>query len=114
MAMALDNPFHGTDLKYLLEINASGFNMDTDFFEVELRRGAKTLVLHREDLPVETTTEIVDNITKDKNLYYVCFASDYFDPGLIEVKVTAHVPDDDFPNGIRRMVDKFKLANVQP
>lgn len=111
--MAQDNAFIGTELKYLLEIEASGFDMDTDYFEVLLKRGSKQLVFHREDLAVETYIEIVDNISVEKHHYYVCFDSEYFGAGLITVVVTAHVPDSDFDDGIRKIVDKFNLVNIQ-
>ena len=111
--MERDSAFVGTELKYLLEIEAEGFDMDTDFFEVTLKRGSKQLVLHREDMPVEEYSVVKDNITIVKHHYYVCFDSAYFGTGLITVVVRADVPDADFPDGSRTIIDKFDLINIQ-
>ena len=111
--MAQDSAFNTSDRKYLLEINAVGFSMDTDDFDVLLKRGSKSLLLHKEDLVVENYTVVENNITIDKNHYYVCFATDYFGPGDITVVITAYVPDTDFESGFRREVDRFTLTNVK-
>ena len=111
--MAQDNAFNTSDRKYLLEINAVGFDMDADNFDVLLKRGGKTLLFHKDDLVVETYTVVQDNISIDKNHYYVCFPTDYFGPGDITVVITAYVPDTDFEAGYRREVDKFNLVNVK-
>lgn len=111
--MAQDNAFNTSDLKYLLEINAVGFSMDTDDFDVVLKRGSKTLIFNKADLVVEPYTVVENNITIEKNHYYVCFPSDYFGPGDVTVVITARVPDTDFEAGYRREVDKFNLVNVK-
>lgn len=110
--MAKEQAFNGTMLKYLLEITASGFDMDRDDFEVALKRGTKSLTFRKEDLAVETYTEVIDNVSVEKHHYYVCFDSSYFGNGTIVVVVTAWVPDSDFDGGVRRIVDKFDLINV--
>jgi len=99
-------------LKYLLEITASGFDMDTDNFEVTLKRGSKSLTFTKEDMVAEEYTDIVDNISITKHHYYVCFDSSYFGNGVISAVVTAWIPDDDFEGGLRRIVDKFDIINV--
>ena len=71
------------------------------------------IIFHKEDLVVETYTVVENNVTIDKNHYYVCFATDYFGPGDITVVITAYVPDTDFESGYRREVDKFTLTNVK-
>lgn len=111
--MAQDNAFNTSDRKYLLEINAVGFSMDTDDFDVVLKRGSKSLIFHKDDLVVEPYTVVENNITIEKNHYYVCFATDDFGPGDVTVVVTAYVPDTDFDSGFRREVDKFNLVNVK-
>jgi len=111
--MAQDSAFNTADRKYLLEINATGFSMDADDFDVLLKRGNKTLLLHKEDLPKEPYTVVENNISIERNHYYVCFATDYFGPGDITVVVTAYVPDLHFESGYRREVDKFTLTNVK-
>ncbi len=107
-----DTTFEGTELKYLLEIEATGFNMETDDFNVTLKRGDKELHFEKADLVVEPYTEIVNNVSIEKHHYYVCFDSAYFGPGGIKVVVTMYVPDDAFDDGYRTIVDAFNLINV--
>ena len=108
-----DNAFIGTELKYLLEISASGFDMDRDDFEITLKRGSKSLNLKKSDLVVEDYTVVEDNISITKHHYYVCFDSAYFGSGIIAAIITAYVPDEDFDDGFRTEVDKFDLVNVK-
>lgn len=107
-----DNAFQGTMLKYLLEITASGFDMDRDDFEITLKRGAKSLTIPKSDMVVEAYTESENNILIEKHRYYVCFDSAYFGNGVIVAVVTAWIPDTDFEGGVRKEVDKFNLINV--
>ncbi|MBR4758347.1 MAG: hypothetical protein IK084_06020 [Bacteroidaceae bacterium] len=107
-----DTTFDGTKLKYLLDIKATGFEMDRDDFDVLLRRGEKSLLLHKSDLVVKPVTVVENNVSIEKHEYYVCFDSHYFGPGTITVIVTMQVPDADFPDGFRTIVDKFGLINV--
>lgn len=109
---AHEKTFEGTELKYLLEIESSGFNMETDYFEITLRRGEKELKFKRDDLVAEPYTVVVDNISIEKHHYYVCFDTAYFGPGPITAIVVALVPDSDFAAGTRKIVDKFLLTNV--
>lgn len=110
--MAQDKVFYGTECKYLLEITADGFDMHRDDFTVDLKRGQKTKHYDKEDLVVETYTDIVDNISTDKYRYYVCFDTKEFGTGVITAIVTAKVPDADFEDGIRDIVWKFELTAV--
>lgn len=109
-----DTTFEGTKLKYLLEIEATGFNMETDDFNVTLKRGGKELHFEKADLVVEPYNEVdpETNISTEKHHYYVCFDSAYFGPGAITVVVTMYVPDNAFDDGFRTIVDKFNLVNV--
>ncbi|MBQ6577232.1 MAG: hypothetical protein IJL91_05740 [Bacteroidales bacterium] len=110
--MAKEHAYNGTMLKYLLEITASGFDMDRDDFEVTLKRGSKSLTFKKEDMVTEEYTDIVNNISITKHHYYVCFDSTYFGNGVLVAVVTAWIPDDDFDDGRRRIVDRFDLINV--
>lgn len=111
--MIYDSAFYGTEAKFLLEITSPGFDMDRDEFEVELKRGSVTKTFAKSDLVVETYTDTVDGNPVEKNNYYVCFDTREFGKGIMTAIVTAHVPDNDFPDGIRDEVDKFDFFNVK-
>ena len=97
-----NDPFYlGGDLKFLVELEAPGFDMDDDRFTVTLK-GRKT----------EKVYEKADLVTDGEGKWYCCFESDDFGPGLIQVVLTAYVPDDDFEDGIRTEILKYNLINV--
>ena len=93
--------FVGTDLKFKLDITSPGFSMETDDFEVDLSRGQNTLHFEKEDLVVD-----------DQDNYYVCFSSSALGAGTVKATITAHVPDEDFEDGIRDEVYKFDLVSL--
>ena len=88
-----DKIIYGTTLKYLLEIQADGFDMTDDDFDVKLACQAtgKTITLSKSDL-------VYDG---DGDNWYVIFDSREIGPGIVDATVTAHVPDSDCPGGMR-------------
>ena len=112
--MAQDKGYNGTMPKFLLEITASGFDMDRDDFEVVLNRGEKVKTITKAEMPTDLYTVVENNISIEKHHYYVCFDSAYFGPGMITAVVNMWVPDNDFPGGRRKIVDKFEFYNNLP
>ncbi len=96
-----ERTFVGTMLKYALTIEAEGFSMADDDFEVLLKRGPNSLLLKKDDLVVD-----------EHGQYYVCFDSKPLGPGIVSAVITAKVPDDDFPDGVRDEVYKLELVNL--
>ena len=103
MSMELINePFYvGADLKFLVELTAPGFDMDDDDFTVTLTGRKVEKVFHKQDL-----------VTDGEGHWYCCFNSTEFGPGVIQVILTAYVPDDDFEDGYRTEINKYNLINV--
>ena len=99
--MIHERAFVGTELKFLVEIEAGGFSMVDDDFTVTIKRGSKQHVFQKADL-------VKDN--EDK--FYVCFDSAEFGTGTIQAVVTAYVPDSDFPDGLRTEVYMMDLLTV--
>ena len=97
----MDRPFIGTDLKFILEIESPGFDMDRDEFEVLLEGGEGSVLLRKQDM------------VSDGENWYRCFSTKSLGAGLIRATVTAHVPDDDFEDGIRDEVDKYVIADIR-
>lgn len=86
----MDTAFFGTELKYLIEVEAGGFSMVDDDFTVTLKRGAKQKVFAKTDL-----------IKDEEDNFYVVFDSAELGRGAVQATVTAYVPDTDFPDGLR-------------
>ena len=97
-----DEAFLGTEKKYVIDIQSSGFDMERDEFEIEIKRGPNTILLRKSDL--------VQDI--DGN-FYITFDTAELGAGGVSMTVTAHVPDADFPDGIRDEVEKFKFLRIK-
>lgn len=110
--MIYDSAFFGSEIKCLVEVSSPGFDMVRDDFEIDLKRGSTTKHFAKSDLITETYTETVDGQSVEKTDYYLCFDTRDFGKGLLTAIITAHVPDNDFPDGIRDEVDKFDFFNI--
>lgn len=99
-----DRVLIGTELKYKVEIEASGFSMDENDFTVEVRRGTKSKLFEKPDMIIHET--------ESGNEYYVAFDTSELGTGKYDFITTAYVPDDDFEDGLRTEVDKQTLAIV--
>lgn len=111
--MIYDSAYFGSEVKFIVEITSAGFDMVRDDFEIDLKRGSTTKHFAKSDLVVETTTETVNNEQVEKTNYYLCFDTRDFGKGVVTAIITAHVPDHDFPDGIRDEVDKFDFLNIK-
>ena len=99
----MERPYIGTDLKFIIEIESPGFSMSRDEFEVLLEGSEGEILVPKRDMVHDANGK-----------WYVCFDTNDLGPGLIRATVTAHVPDDDFVDGIRDEVDKYVIADVRP
>lgn len=92
-----DEIYVGTELKYVVRIEAEGFDMWEHEFEVDIVRGPKKLHFAKDDM-----------VISDEE-FYVCFDTRELGPGRVYAYITAHVPDSDFQDGIRDEVQKIEL-----
>lgn len=99
--MINDKIFVGTELKFKIEIEAEGFSMTDDDFNIVIQRRNVKKVFNKEDL-----------VNDGEGGYYVCFDSAEFGPGMVSAVVTAYVPDSDFEDGLRTEVYAMDLVNI--
>ena len=111
-----DGTWVGTVLKYKVEITVEGFSMDDDDFEVEIRRGNKSVILEKSDLlihEVEPEGSGSGSGSGEPELeYYMLVDTEALGPGKYEVITRAYVPDDDIEGGVRPEIDKQTLIIV--
>lgn len=93
--------YKGTDLKFAINIDSPGFNMDDDDFTIELINGRRKVIIDK------------DNMVHGDDGWYLCFDSSEMGSGDITIVVYAHVPDDDFEDGIRTEVYKDILCHIE-
>ena len=105
-----DRVFEGTRVKYLVQIESSGFSMETDDFNITIRRGKNERTFQKSELVEET---VIQDGEEHKN-YYLCFDTSEFGTGMAECIIRAYAPDTDFEDGFRTEVDKFKLLITDP
>lgn len=93
----------GTDLKFLVEPETSGFDKTEHDWEVEVSRGnGRSFLFHRDELARDA----------DDN-FYVCFSTETYGSGLYMITIYTHTPDVDFPDGMRDEVFNAALINIK-
>lgn len=92
----------GSDLKFLVEPTASGFDKTRDEFEVTITRGSVEKTFYKSELAMD-----------EQNNFYVCFSTDDFGAGQYYITVTTHTPDDDFDDGFREDVVQYPLIKIE-
>lgn len=109
----MDNVYVGTELKFLIEIEADNFSMVDNDFTVEIVRGPNHQFFAKADLvDEEYEEEDTDHNTVTKHHYYVCFDTATLGIGNYCAIVTAYVPDLDFSDGLRTEVYKVELGKL--
>lgn len=97
-------------MKYRVRIHIDGFDMVSDDFDITIAKsGGAQHVFQKSDLVERTITEGGEV----KTAYYLCFDTSEFGPGPLVAIVRAYVPDQDFPDGYRTVIDKLELVNVR-
>lgn len=82
--------FIGTDLKYKLDITATGFDAATDGYSADV---------YINDVEVDNC-RIVTNSNGES---FLCIPTEGLTSGVLTLKVTAYIPDTDFPGGVRKV-----------
>lgn len=81
--------YFGETPKYLLEIEASGLDMEDYDFSVRLQRGSNSIVIPKSQM-------IVDN-----DDWYLTFDTKALGVGTVRAIVIAEIPDTDYQGGTR-------------
>lgn len=100
--MATD-AFNNGDLKFKVELESTGFSMETHEFSFQLRRGSKYVPIDNEMI-----------VERDGG-YYLCLTTQMLKPlgtGEVYLIGIAKVPDSDFASGIRNEVCRILLCNL--
>lgn len=105
----------GTDLKFRIDIAATGFAMDTDDFVIDLYSGKSHTTLTKDDLIYVSDLD-AESSEDGEGLdagWYLTVNTDDYAPGMLWMSVRAHVPDDDFSAGYRREVAVAPLCEIR-
>lgn len=99
--MAEDRYYLGSDLKFKIEITASGFDQSTDDYTIDLYCGNKKIAYTQADI-VEQDGE-----------YYLLVNTSLLKPGTMKLVITAMVPDDAFESGVRREIEVINIGTIK-
>ena len=99
--MNIDKCYIRTDLKWLINVECEGFDMDEDDFDVELRCGAQCYKCKDSE------------VVKEGDDWYLCIDTTKFKPGLLQMVFMAYVPDDAFEDGTRTEVGVLNLCQLR-
>lgn len=94
-----DKTYLGNELKYIVDISASGFSMARDRFTIDIMRGPHVLHFKKDDMEID-----------EDGHFCVCFDTALLGPGRVSAVITAFVPDSDFADGMR--TEKYKIENL--
>ena len=94
----LDEIFIPTEVKFAFKIEADGFSMDDDDFNVVVKGSTGSVTLEKDDC-----------FDDGEGHWYFAFDSSDVGPGQPVATVTAYVPDTDYPDGLRTEAYKMKL-----
>lgn len=92
----------GSDLKFLVEPTADGFNKNRDEWEVIISRGSTERTFSKSELAVD-----------EHDNYYVCFSTEVFGYGQYYITFITHTPDEDFEDGFREDIVQYPLCKVE-
>lgn len=99
--MTEEKYFIGSDLKFKVEITASGFNQNTDEYTIDICCGNRELHFTNEDVITEGGS------------HYLLINTDLLRPGIMKMVVTAKVPDHMSTSGKRREVDVKNIGTIR-
>lgn len=89
----------GEDLKFEVNLTATGFDMNRDNYKIDFYCGNKTLHFTKSDIKTHG----------DK--FYLPVPTANLTPGLMRMVITAYVPDSDFADGTRT---EITIINLPP
>lgn len=96
--------------KFAVNMTCDGFDMDTDDWAITITRGLNSVSFTPENSVHEVENEGTEN---EISQWYICLDTDGFKPGDAYITYEASVPDDDFPEGIRKEVSESYFCNFK-
>ena len=108
-----DRTYVGSQMKYKVTMSTPGFDIDNDNWEIEVCRGKTCRVFRKEDCIHRTKEVVTPSGTTIESNWFLCFDTTEFGPGYYYAIVRVFVPDEDFPDNIRKEVKKILLEPVE-
>lgn len=95
-----DMIYYGADFKAYIRLEPAGqYNMDDYDFSAEFYTSSKKKVTMRKE----------DMIRQGENEYHCVLSSKDLGPGMLACTFTRHIPDADYPDGLRTDIQVFQF-----
>lgn len=99
----MNNSYYiGTDLKFLISIEAEGFSMDEDDYTIVLKCNGRQVTVGKDAI-----------VEGSQGEHFLLVDSSQFGSGLLTMTVYADVPDEDFPDNSRTEVATMELCELR-
>ena len=99
-----NNWYAGTDLKFLVEMSSTGFNMDTDDWSISVKNANKVVL----EIP---KSQCVREAAEGK--WYVHINADILKPGTLSLVAHIRVPDVNFEDGYRDEYEERSVGTIK-
>lgn len=99
----MDPVILGTEIKFVVNITALGFNINDDDFTLFVMKGRNIVK------EIDKTELIVD----EEHLHILCLDSAELGAGTFDLAVKAEIPDSHFPDGYRTEIARVPLMTVK-
>ena len=126
----MDNFYVGDEIKFALNIEAEGFSMDDDDFDVEVLSSShgsasaskgdvpnseSRLIIFKESNGTSSDSDSSDSSSSENQpgQWFAIVDTTDFQPGRLRVVATAYVPDANANDGVRRMSSVQNLVQLR-
>ena len=94
--------YQGDEKKFSIELTAPGFDIDTDDFDIDVKSPKVTLHASKGASTEQLVIFFEEDETTHEKTWYAIVDTTTLSAGEISVIATAHVPDTNANDGIRR------------
>lgn len=112
--------YQGSEVKFAIDLQAQGFSMDTDDFDIEVKSGKTSVIGHKGDTPDPSLDVVIYSETvqpeqegdEPVTIWYAIVDTAKLNPGNLNVIATAYVPDAHANDGIRKEIAVDTLGKL--
>lgn len=106
--------YKGDEVKFSIDLQAPGFSMDDNNFDIEVASSGGGSVKASKNAPsADNALVIFKEGEGEEGKWYAIVDTTNLGDGDLRVIATAHVPDVNANDGIRRQTEKQKLGVLQ-
>lgn len=110
------NYYRKSEIRFAVHLEANGFSMDDDDWELEVKVGSKSVYISKEECTKETYSDSSDSDSSSseeaESVWYAIVDTSELIPGNMRVIATAHIPDVAAEDGDRKEIAVAHLGKL--